>query len=59
MAKIYYLLKDKKRFLINEKVNRGAEVIKSVVALNWLDAKAKLGFQLTPQQAVLLERSYR
>ena len=57
IIKEYHLLKNKRRFIISDKVPKGFEVIKSVVAFNWLDAKAKLGFALTNKQSLTLKRS--
>jgi hypothetical protein len=57
--KQYHLLKNGKRFSISEKIKRGSEIVNSVIAYNWLDAKAKLGYTLTPQQSLVLKRSLR
>ena len=45
------------RELIAEKPRAGAKVEASCSADCWLDAKAKLGFELTPLQVTLLEKS--
>lgn len=57
IIKEYHLLKKGKRVIISDKVQKGFEIIKTVIAINWLDAKAKLGFALTNKQSLTLKRS--